>query len=82
MIAGCTGSRPAYSSATRRASRAATRSGRTRPPVSPAPDGDGWRLSGRKFYSTGSLFADWILTTATLDSEHSATVLVPTSAPA
>lgn len=48
--------------------------------VSPAPDGKGWRLSGKKFYSTGSLFADWILTTATLDSEHSATVLVPTSA--
>jgi alkylation response protein AidB-like acyl-CoA dehydrogenase len=49
--------------------------------VSRTPDGDGWRLSGRKFYSTGSLFSDWILTTATLDSEHSATVLVPTSAP-
>lgn len=48
--------------------------------VSPSADGQGWRLSGRKFYSTGSLFADWILTTATLDSEHSATVLVPTSA--
>jgi alkylation response protein AidB-like acyl-CoA dehydrogenase len=41
----------------------------------------GWSLSGRKFYSTGSLFADWIQTTATLDSEHSANVLVPTSAP-
>jgi alkylation response protein AidB-like acyl-CoA dehydrogenase len=48
--------------------------------ISPSADGDGWRLSGRKFYSTGSLFADWIHTTATLDSEHSATVLVPTSA--
>ncbi|RNL65383.1 acyl-CoA dehydrogenase [Nocardioides marmoriginsengisoli] len=42
--------------------------------------GDGWRLSGRKFYSTGSLFADWIHTTASLDAEHSATVLVPASA--
>jgi alkylation response protein AidB-like acyl-CoA dehydrogenase len=49
--------------------------------ISPTPDRSGWRLSGRKFYSTGCLFADWIQTTATLDSEHSANVLVPTSAP-
>jgi len=41
---------------------------------------DAWRLSGKKFYSTGSLFADWIQTTATVDAEHSANVLVPTSA--
>lgn len=41
----------------------------------------GWTLSGKKFYSTGSLFADWIHTTASVDREHSATVLVPTSAP-
>jgi alkylation response protein AidB-like acyl-CoA dehydrogenase len=47
--------------------------------ISPSPDGKGWRLSGKKFYSTGSLFADWIHTTATVDSDHSATVLVPTS---
>jgi len=47
--------------------------------ISPSSDGEGWRLSGKKFYSTGSLFADWIHTTATVDSEHSATVLVPTS---
>lgn len=39
--------------------------------------GDTWRLSGKKFYSTGSLFADWILTTATVDSERSANVVVP-----
>lgn len=44
-------------------------------------DGNGWLLSGRKFYSTGSLFADWIHTTATVDEANSATVLVPTSAP-
>ncbi|PNU05555.1 monooxygenase [Novosphingobium guangzhouense] len=24
------------------------------------PEGDGWRLNGKKFYTTGSLFADWI----------------------
>jgi alkylation response protein AidB-like acyl-CoA dehydrogenase len=25
-----------------------------------SPDGDQWRLNGEKFYSTGSLFSDWI----------------------
>ncbi|MGZ0701193.1 acyl-CoA dehydrogenase family protein [Pseudomonas piscis] len=25
-----------------------------------SPDGDDWRLDGEKFYSTGSLFSDWI----------------------
>lgn len=25
------------------------------------PDGDGYRINGRKFYSTGVLFADWIV---------------------
>lgn len=44
------------------------------------PRNVGWRLTGKKFYSTGSLFADWIHTTATLDRTRSATVLVPTSA--
>lgn len=43
-------------------------------------DAVSWRLNGRKFYSTGSLFADWIQTTATADRDHSANVLVPTSA--
>lgn len=25
-----------------------------------APDGDAWKLNGEKFYSTGSIFSDWI----------------------
>ncbi|MCD7082195.1 acyl-CoA dehydrogenase family protein, partial [Pseudomonas sp. MAFF 311095] len=25
-----------------------------------SPDGDSWKLNGEKFYSTGSIFADWI----------------------
>eukprot|EP01132_Coremiostelium_polycephalum_P020785 gene20785-24697_t len=25
-----------------------------------SPDGDKWKLNGEKFYSTGSLFSDWI----------------------
>ena len=49
--------------------------------ITTAANGTGWRLSGKKFYSTGSLFADWIHTTATVDPEHSATVFVPASAP-
>ncbi len=48
--------------------------------IARSPDGAGWRLSGRKFYSTGSLFADWIHTTATIDEVTSASVYVPTSA--
>jgi len=39
------------------------------------------RLNGRKFYSTGSLFADWIQTTAALDTGGTANVLVPATAP-
>lgn len=42
-------------------------------------NGDEWVLSGKKFYSTGSLFADWIHTTATVDTDTSANVLVSTS---
>jgi alkylation response protein AidB-like acyl-CoA dehydrogenase len=45
------------------------------------PDGAGFRLDGRKFYSTGSLFADWIHTTASLGHGRTANVLVPVSAP-
>jgi alkylation response protein AidB-like acyl-CoA dehydrogenase len=48
--------------------------------ITKAPGETAWRLSGRKFYSTGSLFADWIHTTATIDAERSATVLVRASA--
>jgi alkylation response protein AidB-like acyl-CoA dehydrogenase len=48
--------------------------------VTQAPAGTGWRLNGKKFYSTGSLFADWIHTTATVDRERSATVFVPAAA--
>jgi alkylation response protein AidB-like acyl-CoA dehydrogenase len=28
------------------------------------PDGDGWRIRGRKYYTTGSIFADWADVTA------------------
>ena len=45
-----------------------------------APEGAPWRLNGKKFYSTGSLLADWISTTASVDPDHSASVLVSTAA--
>ncbi|MER7006142.1 acyl-CoA dehydrogenase family protein [Dactylosporangium sp. NPDC000555] len=44
------------------------------------PDGPNWRLDGRKFYSTGSLLADWIQTTAALGDGRTANVLVPATA--
>lgn len=45
-----------------------------------ADDGDGWRLNGRKFYCTGTLYADWI-SAAAADGEDRVSVLVPTAAP-
>ncbi|RNL65531.1 SfnB family sulfur acquisition oxidoreductase [Nocardioides marmoriginsengisoli] len=33
------------------------------------PDGSGWRLTGRKFYATGALFADWIPVLAHLGTD-------------
>jgi alkylation response protein AidB-like acyl-CoA dehydrogenase len=41
--------------------------------------GDGWRLDGVKYYSTGSLFADYILAAADRDGERVG-VLVDTTA--
>ncbi len=44
-------------------------------------DGEGWRISGQKFYTTGSYFADWIGAGA-LDPDGAViTALVSTSAP-
>ena len=45
------------------------------------PDGDGFRLSGRKFYSTGALFAHWI-PSKVLDAQgRLATVILERGAP-
>ncbi|MPV89578.1 acyl-CoA dehydrogenase family protein [Georgenia ruanii] len=46
-----------------------------------APAGDGWRLTGRKFYSTGSVFADWIDVSASLEDGEQVNVLVSTDQP-
>ncbi|MGJ6122924.1 acyl-CoA dehydrogenase family protein [Mycolicibacterium sp. Y3] len=42
----------------------------------PAPGG-GFRLDGEKYYSTGTLFSDYLTTTATTDHDSVATVVVP-----
>lgn len=42
------------------------------------PDGDGFRLHGTKYYSTGSLYADLILIRATAPDNVGVTVIVPT----
>ncbi|AKK29012.1 acyl-CoA dehydrogenase family protein [Mycobacterium sp. EPa45] len=41
----------------------------------PAPGG--YRLTGEKYYSTGTLFADYLTVTATTDHDSVATVIVP-----
>ncbi|WP_304113816.1 acyl-CoA dehydrogenase family protein [Mycolicibacterium bacteremicum] len=46
----------------------------------PGPDG-GFRLDGEKYYSTGTLFADYLTTTATTDHDSVATVVVPADRP-
>ena len=43
----------------------------------PDPAG-GFRLDGEKFYSTGTLFSDYLTVTATTDHDSVATVVVPT----
>ncbi|MFS0899364.1 acyl-CoA dehydrogenase family protein [Mycolicibacterium litorale] len=43
------------------------------------PDGrGGYRLTGEKYYSTGTLFSDYLTVTATTDHDSVATVIVPT----
>lgn len=42
--------------------------------------GDGWRLDGKKFYSTGTLYADWIVATA-LDGAQLVSVAFPATLP-
>lgn len=45
-------------------------------------DGDAWRLDGRKFYTTGSLYADWVHAAATrAEDGASVTALVPRRGP-
>jgi alkylation response protein AidB-like acyl-CoA dehydrogenase len=41
----------------------------------------GWRLDGVKYYSTGTLYSDWISVAARVEGDRVATVLVPVSRP-
>jgi alkylation response protein AidB-like acyl-CoA dehydrogenase len=36
----------------------------------PDPDGDGFRITGTKFYSSGALLAHWIPVVALDESDH------------
>jgi alkylation response protein AidB-like acyl-CoA dehydrogenase len=47
--------------------------------VSIRPDGDGWRLSGEKYYCTGTLYADWIHVAAGHEDERLGVVVSATS---
>lgn len=42
-------------------------------------DGDGWRITGQKYYTTGTIFSDWTITSAKRGDEH-VSVLVRTTA--
>lgn len=43
-------------------------------------DADGWILQGRKFYTTGALFSEWIDVGATDEGENQVSVIVSTQA--
>lgn len=45
------------------------------------PDGERWKLNGTKYYTTGSLFAEWIDVTATGEGDKPVGVLVRSDAP-
>ncbi|MBX7456386.1 acyl-CoA dehydrogenase family protein [Mycolicibacterium sp. 3033] len=45
------------------------------------PAEQGYRLDGEKFYSTGTLFSDYLSVTATTDHDSVATVVVPADRP-
>jgi alkylation response protein AidB-like acyl-CoA dehydrogenase len=46
-----------------------------------ARDGGGWRVDGRKFYTTGSIFADWIDATVTGEDDAALTALIAVGQP-
>lgn len=41
-------------------------------------DGDNYRLSGTKYFSTGTLYSDWVVVLATTPEGELATVIIPT----
>lgn len=55
--------------------------GEFRTTVTRSDDGDGYRLNGTKYYSTGSLFADYVLVTAVNEEEELVWVVLPKDRP-
>ncbi|MFD1704653.1 acyl-CoA dehydrogenase family protein [Methylopila henanensis] len=43
------------------------------------PDGDGWRLDGVKYYSTGTIFSDHVLVRASAPDGRTVSAVVPTN---
>lgn len=43
-----------------------------------SPDGDGYRLNGTKYFSTGTLYADWVFVTASTPEGLNVSALIPT----
>ncbi|HEY0291990.1 MAG TPA: acyl-CoA dehydrogenase family protein [Hansschlegelia sp.] len=43
-----------------------------------SPDGDGWRLDGTKYYSTGALYADLVIVRAAGPDDRALCAIVPT----
>jgi alkylation response protein AidB-like acyl-CoA dehydrogenase len=41
------------------------------------PSGSGWKLSGAKYYSTGTAFSDWVMVVAHLDDRRVARINLP-----
>jgi alkylation response protein AidB-like acyl-CoA dehydrogenase len=48
--------------------------------IARAEDGEGWLLNGKKYYSTGTIYADWIVATA-LDGEQIVSLAFPADLP-
>jgi alkylation response protein AidB-like acyl-CoA dehydrogenase len=51
--------------------------GGTIPTTRFTPDGDGYRLNGRKYYSTGTLYADYVLVRAADQHDALAVTIIP-----
>jgi alkylation response protein AidB-like acyl-CoA dehydrogenase len=54
-----------------------TKVGGVSPDTTLTPDGDGFRLNGTKYYSTGTLYCDYVMVRATEPSGNVASVIIP-----
>lgn len=44
-----------------------------------SPDGDGYRLNGTKYFSTGTMYSDWVFVTASTHDGKTVSVVIPTN---